>query len=268
MQTIKVAVFALAVIGFFVTFANSIPQIESRPPQSVTLSMDMTPQQLAAAGKDIVDTKGGCLTCHGLGSPGTRAPDLQGVGARSATRKPGFSSEQYLHESLIDPCAYVVEGYQCIMPPMNKPPASLNDAEIAAVIAWLQSLGGEITVKPVAVSASASSSSSAPASAAKTAPEILKAMACFACHTIASVDFMVGKVGPELSHIGTNAATRKPGMSAKDYIRESILDPNAFIAPDCPDGPCKSPSLMPPNFGDQLTARQLDTLVEFLAGLK
>ena len=66
----------------------------------------------------------------------------------------------------------------------------------------------------------------------------------------------------------TNAATRKPGMSAKDYIRESILDPNAFIAPDCPDGPCKSPSLMPPNFGDQLTARQLDTLVEFLAGLK
>ncbi len=267
MQTVKVAIFAFAIIGFFAAFANSIPQIESRPPGEVTLNVNMTPQQLAAAGKELVETKGGCLTCHGLGSPGTRAPDLQGVGARSATRKPGLSSEQYLRESLIDPCAYVVEGYQCIMPPMNKPPVSFNDAEVAAVIAFLQSLGGEITVKPVALSASSSSSSS-PLSTARTPPEILKEMACFGCHTIASVDFMTGKVGPDLSHIGTVAATRKPGMSAKDYLRESILEPNAFIVPDCPDGPCKSPSLMPPGFGERLTGKQLETLVEFLAGLK
>src|SRR5713226_1038373 len=100
MQNLKVALFALAIIGFFVTFANSIPQIESRPPKAVTLGTDMTPQQLATAGREIIDTKGGCLTCHGIGSPGPRAPDLQGVGARAATRKPGMNSEQYLRESL------------------------------------------------------------------------------------------------------------------------------------------------------------------------
>lgn len=267
MQSIKVAVFALSVIVFFALFANSIPQIESRPPKEVALGADMTPQQLAAAGRQVMDTKGGCFTCHSIGSPGPRAPDLQGVGTRAATRKPGLNAEAYLRESLIEPCAYIVESYQCLMTPMNKPPVSLNDAEINAVIAFLESLGGEITVKPIAVSASSSSSTSQ-VTDAKTPPEILKAMACFGCHTISGVDFMTGKVGPDLSHISTVAATRKPGFSAKDYLRESILDPNAFIAPDCPDGPCKSPSLMPPIFGDRLTAKQLDMLVEFLAGLK
>ena len=269
MKNIEVAFFALAVIGFFVLFANSIPQIESRPPKEVTLGADMTPQQLATAGKQVVETKGACLTCHGLGSPGTRAPDLQGIGAKAASRKPGTSAEQYLHESLIDPCAYVVEGYQCIMPPMNKPPTLLSDAEIAAVTGYLQSLGGEITVKPVAGTVSSPSSNGAPAVTAAASPqEIITAMACGGCHTLAGVAGMAGKVGPDLTHMGTSAAARKSGVSAKDYIRESILDPNGFIAPDCPDGLCKSPSLMPPIFGDRLTAKQLDILVGYLAGLK
>ncbi len=265
MKNVQVGLFALAVIGFFVFFANSIPQIESRPPQEVSLSTNMTPQQLAAAGKQVVETKGGCFTCHGIGAPGPRAPDLQGVGARAATRKPGSNTEAYLRESLIDPCAYVVAGYECIMTPMNKPPVSLNDAEIAAVIAFLQSLGGEITVKPVAPPPPGSASQ---VTAAKTPPEILAAMACGACHTISGVDGMAGKVGPDLSKIGAIAATRKPGISAKDYLREAILDPNAFIVPDCPTSACQSPSAMPPIFGDRLTAKQLDTLVEYLAGLK
>jgi mono/diheme cytochrome c family protein len=268
LKNIQVALFALGVIAFFVFFANSIPQIESHPAQDVSLSTNLTPQQLAAAGRQIMDTKGGCFTCHGLGQPGTRAPDLQGVGARAASRKPGYTAEQYLHESLIDPCAYVVQGYQCIMPPMNKPPVSLNDAEINAVIAYLQSLGGEITVKPIAVSATPSSGGGSQTTAARTPQEIMAAMGCGACHTIAGVEGMAGKVGPELTHIGTIGATRKPGMSAQDYIRESIVDPNAFIAPECPTGPCVTPSDMPPIFGDRLTAKQLETLVDFLAGFK
>ncbi len=162
MQNIKVAVFALSVIGFFVVFANSIPQIESRPAPAVTLSENMTPQQFAAVGRQIMDTKGGCFTCHGFGSPGTRAPDLQGVGARAATRKRGYTAEQYLREHLIAPCTYIVEGYQCLMTPMNKPPVSLSDAEIDAVIAYLESLGGEITIKPRAISTAVLAESTAP----------------------------------------------------------------------------------------------------------
>src|SRR3989449_3527601 len=63
-------------------------------------------------------------TCHGLG---TRAPNLltdekgQGpIGARCGKREPGKSCKQYLYESLDQPGAYVVEGYQPIMPVMTR----------------------------------------------------------------------------------------------------------------------------------------------------
>ena len=46
---------------------------------------------------------------------------------------------------------------------------------------------------------------------------------CAACHTIEGLT--VGMVGPDLTQIGTDAGTRKQGLSAEDYIRESILEP-------------------------------------------
>ena len=34
------------------------------------------------------------------------------------------------------------------MPPVNKPPLNLSDEDIVALVAFLQSLGGKVTVKP------------------------------------------------------------------------------------------------------------------------
>src|SRR2546422_1862460 len=74
-------------------------------------------------------------TCHGLG---TRAPNLltdekgQGpIGARCGKREPGKSCKQYLYESLDQPGAYIVEGYQPIMPVMTKQlsPAQIRSEE-------------------------------------------------------------------------------------------------------------------------------------------
>lgn len=59
---------------------------------------------------------------------------------------------------------------------------------------------------------------------------------CGACHTIAGVAGMEGKVGPELTHVATNAAGRKPGMDAEAYLRESIQEPAAFTVPGFPAG--------------------------------
>jgi len=86
---------------------------------------------------------------------------------------------------------------------------------------------------------------------------------CNACHTLAAAN-ATGLVGPNLDNIGTNAGTRVSGMSAEDYIRESILNPNTFIAPQCPTGPCASPSVMPPDLGARIPESHLDTLVSFL----
>lgn len=53
---------------------------------------------------------------------------------------------------------------------------------------------------------------------------------CGICHTVADAG-TTGVIGPELSNIATVAGTRT-GLSAEDYIRQSIEDPGAFIAPD------------------------------------
>ncbi|MGH2524687.1 MAG: hypothetical protein ACRDH2_19445, partial [Anaerolineales bacterium] len=90
---LKVFLFVLVVVAFYMGFANSIPQIESRPPEETELSADISPEELAQAGREIVTgDKGACLTCHGIGSLGPRAPDLADVGARAATRVPGLDA--------------------------------------------------------------------------------------------------------------------------------------------------------------------------------
>src|SRR2546428_11365531 len=145
---LKLSVFSLAVMGGDTYFANSIPPIESKPPEELSLEGgNVTPAQLVKAGAQIFHPKGACEGCHKIGEKGTRAPDLAGVGARAAKRKPGQSAKQYLIESLLDPGAYLVEGYPNIMPRVDKPPIGLNRSELWAVLAFLESLGGSVDVK-------------------------------------------------------------------------------------------------------------------------
>jgi mono/diheme cytochrome c family protein len=89
---------------------------------------------------------------------------------------------------------------------------------------------------------------------------------CVACHTIEGV--AVGVVGPELTNIATVAAERVDGQSAEEYIRESILDPAAFISPDCPTGPCADPTVMPLTFSETLTEEQFENLILYLLSLE
>lgn len=90
---------------------------------------------------------------------------------------------------------------------------------------------------------------------------------CGACHAIPGIDTAVGMIGPSLAAIGTEAATRIPGSTADAYIRESILNPNAFVAPKCPTGDCLA-GVMLPNLGQMLTPAEIDTIVNYLLTLK
>ena len=87
---------------------------------------------------------------------------------------------------------------------------------------------------------------------------------CGACHAIEGMAGAVGNVGPDLTNIATVAATRVPGQSAEEYIRESIVDPNAFIVPDCPTGPCGIPTLMPLDISGTMVGDDYEQLVQFL----
>src|SRR5256885_8101963 len=144
---VKASVFALLIMGSYTYFANSIPQIESKPPQELSLEGgNVTPAQLIKAGEEIFKTKGTCEICHRIGQKGTRAPDLGGIGARAGKTKPGMSAKAYIIESLLQPSAYIVEGYPPIMPAIDKPPIALNRSEVWALTAFLESLGGNVDV--------------------------------------------------------------------------------------------------------------------------
>lgn len=104
-------------------------------------------------------------------------------------------------------------------------------------------------------------------------------MLCGACHTIPGLRNAEGKVGPKLSDMQTRAARvlQREGYTGtattlKEYIRESILAPNTYLALECPAPlettiPCV-PGIMPQNFGERLTAQQLETLIDYLVRLK
>ncbi|HSR31693.1 MAG TPA: hypothetical protein VLY63_14090, partial [Anaerolineae bacterium] len=98
--------------------------------------------------------------------------------------------------------------------------------------------------------------------AGDTPEEIARISGCDNCHLIGDIG-EAGKVGPDLSSIGVLASQRVPGQSASDYLRTSIVDHEAYLAPDCPNGPCLE-GIMPGDYANRLTAGQIDTLVDFL----
>src|SRR5438128_2330999 len=107
---VKASLFALAIMGSYTYFANSIPQIESKPPQELSLEGgNVTPAQLVKAGEEIYKTKGTCEICHRIGQKGTRAPDLAGIGARAGKTKPGMSAKSYILESRIQTPDYIMK---------------------------------------------------------------------------------------------------------------------------------------------------------------
>ncbi len=96
-------------------------------------------------GRQIWDDGGGvisgeCSRCHSLdGSestfPGNRAPTWQGVSGRAGDRVPGLSAEEYLRESIVDPAAYIVEGYSDFMPKGYK--ILLSEEDIDNLVAFI-----------------------------------------------------------------------------------------------------------------------------------
>jgi len=256
----------LGTLALYTLIANKIPQVQSEVPHALTLGANVTPEQLASAGDQLYHGAGGCTACHGLG---TRAPNLvtdekgQGpIGARCGKREAGKACKAYLYESLTSPRAYVVTGYEPIMPEMGR---ILSPQQIWALVAFLESNGGtvDVSASDIPAASAAPAANSPGAAGAATAPGIangstdpmtmIRGAGCTACHKINGEG---GAIGPDLTHVGSR-------LSA-NLIRESILLPDAKTA----KGFEKFKGVMPKTFGHQFTAEQLEALVQFLAGHK
>jgi hypothetical protein len=88
--------------------------------------------------------------------------------------------------------------------------------------------------------------------------QVYRSLGCANCH---EPNLFGRRLGPPLDNIGTVAATRRPGLSAEEYIRQSILDPGAYLVPGYQDS-------MPRDLGRDLPPTDLDSLVAYLLSLK
>lgn len=80
---------------------------------------------------------------------------------------------------------------------------------------------------------------------------------CITCHALARGGF---SLGPPMEGIAERAARRIEGVSAEAYLRQSILEPEAFTAPGFRP-------IMYPDYGDHFSEQDLADLVAFLMEL-
>jgi len=127
---IRLIIVALIVTGLYAWFGNMIPQSPWEAPKRKILTAEMSPRDLAKEGMTIF-RKAGCGVCHSVVGEKLRARDLSRIGS----------------ERDVESLAGVLYSGIDIMPPANKPPVNLTDAEITALVAYLQNLGGRPKVR-------------------------------------------------------------------------------------------------------------------------
>ncbi|VAX25658.1 hypothetical protein MNBD_NITROSPINAE04-1719 [hydrothermal vent metagenome] len=156
----KVAATICGILLVFVWIANAVPQLTSLPPKKVAFDVSKinSKADLVNAGNKLFFGKAQCALCHSLeATESPRAPIMLGRGAKR--------TREYIYESMVHPKAVVYKQYEVVgpakffpaqMPIINKPPVGLSETEMLAVVAFIQSLGGTVTVEPDELKALAS----------------------------------------------------------------------------------------------------------------
>jgi cytochrome c1 len=100
------------------------------------------------------------------------------------------------------------------------------------------------------------------ATAAASGEQLFVAKGCSSCHRgpAGSPSAPYGPIGPSLAGATTWAADRRDGMSAEEYLTESMLDPAAFISPVWTGA--NGPTTGMPRL--TLTDDEVESLVEYL----
>lgn len=183
-------------------------------------------------GRDLFVQK--CGTCHAMaqaGTSGTQGPDLDD--AFAAARVAGET------DSTVEG---VVEAQVEFPRPSNDNPAVSMPADIVTgqdlqdVAAYVAMYAGVPGAAPPKIPGGPGA-------------QVFVNSGCGSCHTLAAAE-TGGTVGPDLDEV-------LPGQTAA-MIDESIVDPNKLIAKGYP------PNVMPANFGQSLSPKELEDLVKYL----
>jgi cytochrome c2 len=82
-----------------------------------------------------------------------------------------------------------------------------------------------------------------------------KSLGCITCHSLKSGE---NTLGPNLSGISTRAGLVQQGQTAKDYIYESIVNPDGYIVQGY------EPGIMHATYVNELSEQDIQALVAFL----
>jgi cytochrome c oxidase subunit 2 len=96
------------------------------------------PESPVAAGEKLFSDLN-CITCHRADSAG-RGPVLQGLFGRAVQLEGGGTAaadEAYVRESIVNPAAKVVAGYQPVMPTYQ---GQVSEEQLMALVAYIRSL--------------------------------------------------------------------------------------------------------------------------------
>ena len=254
--------FSVALIFLFAAVTYILPQVKGEAPEDDEPAVgSLTMDSFVAMGEKLYKGKGTCTLCHNnLG----RAPDMLtydvvkvSADRLADARYQGQAKdvEAYLRESMVQPSAYVVEGFgkkgtndsESPMPAVDQPPIGLSPLAIDAIIAYMQHKdGNNITVSlPSDAPTEQPAAPEEKPAMASSAEEVIGKFGCAACHSVLQAE---SPVGPSLKDVGKRLTV--------EQIRSSIIEPKAEIAPGFPP--------IMPEF-PAMTLTELDLVTKFLA---
>ncbi|TDI84649.1 MAG: hypothetical protein E2O79_03045, partial [Caldithrix sp.] len=151
--------FKRILLAFFIIFVLSYfiyKWIATLPKITFDEAVEITRQ----VGEEIFWAKGRCNICHRIGDKGyaLRGPNLGQskdgpilpIRARERASQLNLAgATEYLVQSIAEPGAFVVPGYNNEMPEVFRAPIFLTPSEIKAVILYLESLEGDTTFKEI-----------------------------------------------------------------------------------------------------------------------
>ena len=205
---------------------------------------------LAACGRDEADLSNGkalftekCGSCHILARAGTQGrtgPDLDAA-FRTALAD-GMNRETV--EGIVK--RQVLHPLQDSVMATADLPTGEDAKDVAAYVGFAAARAGQ----------DEGALAQAGLAGAKTGDQIFTAAGCAGCHTLSKANAN-GTIGPNLDDLA-QAAEEQPG-SPEDFVRESILDPDAFTAPGFQSG-------VMPSYEGRLSDEQVQALVQYLLG--
>jgi mono/diheme cytochrome c family protein len=116
------------------------PENGSERPDETAVSGNAANGEAIFNGTILVSGAAPCIACHQVsGTVAVVGPNLAGIAGQAENRIAGVSAADYLHESIVAPNSYIVEGFSTGIMSLNYAD-TLSEEQVADLVAYLLTL--------------------------------------------------------------------------------------------------------------------------------